>query len=165
MKKILLVAVAVVFGGGCRGDGLLSPNVLTYSATSRIVPFPFDKQGEPSVETAMFIKNHTDNTVTFNYSRDNCDGLELHVFRSPGMSGNPVWKSAVGGVCETILYGPSAVAAGDSVEVVMYVPVSSILGTDLPSGTYYFDVLQHIGGGDIRETPVHIPAGSGELIR
>jgi hypothetical protein len=165
MKKILLVAVAGVVVAGCRGDGLLSPDVLTYSATSRIAPVPFDKDAAPGVETTMFIKNHTGNTITFNYSRDVCQGLELHVFSSSKITGSPAWKSPPPGVCAAIGYPPGPLAPGDSIQVVMYERVSSILGTDLPSGTYYFQVLQHIGGGDVRETSVVIPAGSATLTR
>jgi hypothetical protein len=166
MKKILLVAVAVVFAGGCRGDGLLSPNVLTYSATTRVVTNFYGTPAIPSVETTVRIANNTDHTITFNYSRGDCGGLELHAFSSADMSGTPTWNSFQPGLeCDLVGYLPSPLDPGQSVELVISGPLKDILTAGHPNGTYYFEVLLNVGGGDVRDSDVHIPAGSVFLAR
>jgi hypothetical protein len=165
MKKILLVAVAVVFAGGCRGDGLLSPNVLAYSGTSRLVPFPGERNVIPGVEATVLIANDTDRPLSFHYSHDVCDGARLRAFATPSMSGAPVWTSPDNVICAVSLFGPSTLDAGDTVQVVIDATVSDILGTALPSGTYYFDATLSLGGGEIRQSTVHVPAGSVVLTR
>jgi hypothetical protein len=165
MKKILLVAVAVVFAGGCRGDGLLSPGVLSYSGTSRVVPDPFRNDKAPTVEATVLIANTTDRPLTFHYSHDVCDGARLRAFATPSMSGSPVWTSGANVTCALILYGPSTLDAGDTAQVLIYAPVSDILAAGLPGGTYYFDATLSVGGGDIRQSTVHVPAGTVFLSR
>ncbi len=161
MKKILLVAVAVVVAGGCRGDGLLSPNVLTYSATSRVVTVPDRTDNPLGVESTILITNNNDRPITFNYSRSVCFGFELHAFVTSDMSGAPVWNSYQPGLtCSLEGYLPSPLQPGESVELVIYGLVQDILGANRPNGTYYFDVALPVGGGEVRNSTVHIPAGS-----
>jgi hypothetical protein len=161
MKKILLVAVAVVVAGGCRGDGLLSPNVLTYSAESQVVPNFYNTPANPSVETTVHITNNTDNTITFNYSRGNCGGFELHAFVTADRSGTPAWNSFQPGlVCDLVGHLPSPLNPGESVQLVISGALKDILAAGRPNGTYYFDVLLNVGGGEVRDSDVHIPAGS-----
>ena len=166
MKKILLAAVAGVLAAGCRGDGLLSPSVLTYSATSRVVSNFYGTPAVTSVETTVRITNNTDNTITFNYSRGDCGGFELHAFFTADMSGTPIWNSFQAGLeCGGAGYPPAPLDSGQSVELVISGPLKDILTAGRPNGTYCFEVVLNVGGGDVRDSDVHIPAGSVFLAR
>jgi hypothetical protein len=166
MKKILLVAVVFAFAGGCRGDGLLSPNVLTYSGTSRVAPVA-DRLDHPlAVQATVVITNTNDRPITFNYERSVCFGFQLHAFATSDMSGAPVWNSnQPGQACALLGYLPSPLQPGESVQLGIYGLVQDILGADRANGTYYFDVVLPVGGGEVRSSTVHIPAGSVFLAR
>jgi hypothetical protein len=167
--KILLLGAFGVLGG-CSGNGLTSLNwrapadVLTYTASTRVVPYPYATNHAPAVEATIVITNNTASSITFNYSRGICGGLELTAFVTPDFSGDPVWRQSSAGLeCSAVGYAPSPLGPGQSVQIVAYADVSSVLAGGGRSGTYYFRAIVRVGGGDIRNSAVPVPAGSVQL--
>ncbi len=170
-KKILFVAI-VGFASGCTGYDVVSPNwrvspdVLTFTASSQVVPSPYLRDHPPVVEATITITNNQTQAIVFNYSRDICDGLEIRAFPSADLSGTPVWSMSNAGIeCAAVGYGPIRLEPGRSVNIVAYASVADVLGAGRPGGMYYFETVVFVGGGYVRGSSVHVPLGAVLLTR
>src|SRR5215208_6695596 len=90
MQRALSVA-ALVMVAGCSGDGLVSPDVLSYSATSRVIdqPVPFRTTTQKVIETNVTITNTTHRTLTFVANADCIAGIRA--FRTQDRSASPAY--------------------------------------------------------------------------
>jgi hypothetical protein len=167
--KVRLVGLAVV-ASACSGSGLVSPDwrapasVLTFSASSQVVPTPFRTDHAPSIETTIVITNNNKKTISVNYSR--CFGYGLRLYTTADLSGTPIWETSWANIeCAAIGYSPTQLAPGESVNVLIYSMVSTILDSAKSAGTYYTQAYLDVGGGDIRASRVQVPAGLVQLSR
>lgn len=171
MKRIRVLLAGLAFvASGCSGAGLVSPNwlasadILTFSATNRVVSHPYMTAHPPAVEVTVRITNDNNRTIPFNYSR--CGQIGLRAFASADMSGSAIWETDNSQLsCSAIAYGLTRLAPGESVEITLYTLVSSVLGTDKSTGTYYMQAYLGVAGGYIRPSSVSIPAGAVQLSR
>ena len=156
--RALGVGAAVISLAGCSSDGLTSPSVLSYSATSRVVPNPYVNVPVPAIETVVSIRNET--SVTLSFVAGNCGVSGLKVYASAAR-GTPVWSSFDKPIeCSLVGYAPTPLAPGESRDVVLYANVGDVLSGDKPAGTYQVDAVVSIGGGDIEPDILELPAGS-----
>lgn len=172
MKRIRILLVGLVgVATACGGSGLISPDwrapasVLTFAATNQVIPSPNRTDHAPSVETTIVITNNNKQTVSVNYSR--CFGYGLRVYATADLSGTPIWETSWANLdCSAVGYSPTRLAPGESVTVLIYSMVSSILDSvKSSSGTYYTQAYLDVGGGDIRNSRVQVPAGPVQLSR
>jgi hypothetical protein len=165
VKTVLLVGMLAIVAG-CSGDGLLSPEVLSYRATSRVVdePVPFRTTTQKVIETSVTITNTTRRTLTF-AANTNCIA-GIRAFRTPDLSASPAYTyERQSYECAAVGYLPSSLAPGESREVTLAVLVSTVLDAAKSDGTYYLEAVFIVGGGDIESGDVHVPAGAVELTR
>lgn len=165
---LFFVAGVLALVSGCNGSDVASPNlpasILSYAATTKVVPLPYATDHSPAAEVTVVIANNTSGSVTFNYSRGLCEGLLLRAYSSPDFSGEPVWQQSNAAIdCALIAYPPTQLKPGLSVQIVAYAPVADVLRSAVKPGTYYFQAVVRVGGGSILNSTVPVAAGSVQL--